>query len=130
MKLLSPLSPALQSLPLHFPGKPTAPPFPTPPKTPYPHRKAQDDSKSRRSVPVPGRRHLQEDDDDENKENEAPKLQHPPLQREEEPEDEEEDQLCDLSRLLKRLAQDIDRYQEQVYRDLGDLRKKLGILQS
>nr|AYA94436.1 MAG: E4 protein [Human papillomavirus] len=129
MKLLSPLSPALQSLPLHFPGKATAPPFPTPPKTPYPPRRAPDDSKSRRSALVP-RRHLQEDDDDENKENEAPKLLHPPLQREEEPEDEEEEQLCDLSRLLKKLAADIDRFQDQVSHDLGALRKKLGIHQS
>ncbi|ATQ38585.1 E4 [Gammapapillomavirus 24] len=130
MKLLSPLSPALQSLHLQFPGKPSAPPFPSPPKTPYPPRRAPDDSKNRRSGQAP-RKHLQEDDDDDNnKENIAPKVPHPPLQKEEDLEDEEEDQFCHLSQLLKKLAQEIDLFQEQVSRDLGDLRKRLGIHQS
>nr|AYA94079.1 MAG: E4 protein [Human papillomavirus] len=129
MKLLSPLSPALQGLPLPLPGRTPTPPFPTAPKSPYPTRKAPEESRGRRSGPVPGRKHLQFDEDDENKENLPPK--EPPQQKEEDLEEgEEEQQRSDLSRLLRKLALDIDLYQEQVYRDLLDLKQKLGIHQS
>ncbi|AHN16189.1 E4 protein [Human papillomavirus 178] len=130
IKLFPPLA-ALQVPSPLTPGR-TTPPFPVPPKTPYPNRKAQDDSKNRRSalVPVPGRKHLQFDDDE--KENLPPKDNLPPQQREEEEEleEEEEEELNELSRLLTKWGRDIDRFQQRICQDLHDFRKKLGIPQS
>nr|AYA94309.1 MAG: E4 protein [Human papillomavirus] len=116
-------SSAPPSNPLLSPGRP--PLFPLPPKTPYPPKKAPDDSKGRRSGQAQGRR-LHFDGDDDNKENQPPK-ENPPLVNDDE---EEEEQLIDLVSLLKQLGQDIDQLQERIYRDLSDLKKKLGIHQS
>ncbi|ATQ38571.1 E4 [Gammapapillomavirus 24] len=124
LKLLLP-PPALQSLPPLTPGR-LPPTFPQPPKTPYPPRKVQEDSKSRRSGLAPGRR-LQFDEDDENKENQPPKENLPPLQKEEE---EEEEELTDLECLLRKWGRDIDQFQEAIYHDLSNFRKRLGIRQS
>ncbi|ATQ38599.1 E4 [Gammapapillomavirus 24] len=124
IKLLLP-PPALQSLPPLTPGR-LPPTFPQPPKTPYPPRKAQDDSKGRRSGLAQGRR-LHFDEDDENKENLPPKENQPPLQKEE---DEEEEELNDLECLLRKWGRDIDQFQEGIYHDLNNFRKRLGIRQS
>ncbi|AIM47232.1 E4 [Human papillomavirus 197] len=122
MKLFPPSAPP--SNPLLTPGRP--PVFPLPPKSPYPPRKAPDDSKNRRSGQAPGRR-LQFDEDDDNKENLPPKENQPPPAKDDE---EEEEELIDLVSLLKQLGHDIDLLQHRIYRDLSYLKKRLGIHQS
>ena len=125
IKLLLPPS-ALQALSLQNSGK-TPPPFPQPPKSPYPPtRKAPDDSRGRRSGLVPGRKLLFDDDDDGNKENVPPPSIRPPPPKDEE-EEEEEDLQLNLPHLLKTLGQDIDQLQENILRDLNSFRKRLGI---
>nr|AYA94302.1 MAG: E4 protein [Human papillomavirus] len=127
MKLLLPPS-ALQGLTLQPPTR-TPPTFPQPPKSPYPPpRKAPDDSKGRRSGQVPGRKLLFEDDVDDNKENLPPTSSRPPLQKEED-EEEEETNINSLPQLLKKLGQDIDQFQENIFHDLSALKRRLGIPQ-
>nr|AYA93934.1 MAG: E4 protein [Human papillomavirus] len=95
-----------------------------PPGTPFPHRKAQDDRKGRREdLTPPSRRHLRYDDDEEetNKENEPPHYPYGPK------DEERRRQIWEY--LLRKWADDINWYQEQVLKDLNDLKLKLGIPQ-
>ncbi|ATQ38501.1 E4 [Gammapapillomavirus 22] len=96
-----------------------------PPGTPFPHRKAQDERKLKREdlVPPPHRRHLRydDDDDDTNKENLPPQYPFDPK--------EEDRKRLVWGYLLQKWADDIAWYQEQVLKDLHDLKQKLGIPQ-
>nr|AYA94596.1 MAG: E4 protein [Human papillomavirus] len=125
VKLLSPPS-ALPSSPLRTPGR-HPPVFPLPPKTPYPPKKAPDDSRGRRSDQAQGKR-LQFDEDDENKENLPPTENQPPRVKDDE-EEEEEEELDDLVSLLKKLGRDITVLQGVIELDLNNLKRKLGIHQ-
>ncbi|ATQ38515.1 E4 [Gammapapillomavirus 22] len=95
------------------------------PGTPFPFRKQQEERKLKRDdlIPPP-RRHLRYDDDEDesNKENVAPP-QYPYG-----PKDEER-RKASLGYLLEKWAEDIIWYQEQVLKDLNDLKLKLGIPQ-
>nr|AYA93440.1 MAG: E4 protein [Human papillomavirus] len=101
-----------------FKGLQRSPPLPG---TPHPHRKVPDERKQKRDdlARPPARRHLNYDQDDDeeepNKENLDPK--------------EEERRKVILGYLLDKWAEDILRYQEQVFQDLQDLKKRLGIPQ-
>ena len=97
-----------------------------PPGTPFPSRRPTlpDDTKTRRealTAQPPPRRRLQydEDDDDQNKENQPPDV-------ELDPRDSERRKYL-LQWILAKLAEDIQQFQDQVYHDLSDLRRKLGI---
>ena len=122
MKLCLPLPPLLvhqnRSPPDLFKGHQK---FPPPPGTPHPLRKAPDDKKLKReglAQPPTSRRQLnydEDDDEEENKENHDPK--------------EEERRKTILEYLLNKWAEDIVLYQEQVLRDLADLKLRLQIPQ-
>ncbi|AKP16351.1 E4 [Human papillomavirus 202] len=89
---------------------------PAPPPTPRPRRKTEEDrfSRRRQALALPSG-HQEGDDDDEEKENQ------PPVR------DEEEENV--ISSLLKKLEEAIDQFHEQVYQELKDLKRKLGIRQ-
>ena len=82
-----------------------------------------DDLKHLNKKLTDARRHLHWDLDDEegNKENQ------PPTETPEDHNENEEDPYH-LPSLLKKWDKDITRFQERVYQDLEDLRKRLGIL--
>nr|AYA93749.1 MAG: E4 protein [Human papillomavirus] len=96
-----------------------------PPGTPFPHRKLQDErNKKREDLALPSsRRHLRYDDDedDTNKENLPPIDPYDPK--------EEDRKKLVWGYLLQKWAEDIAWYQEQVLKDLHDLKQKLGIPQ-
>nr|AVN89949.1 E4 protein [Human papillomavirus]AYA93803.1 MAG: E4 protein [Human papillomavirus] len=88
-----------------------------PPGTPFPLRKVPDDKKAKRDeLAQPPRRHQFEPDDDENNKENLP------------PERNDDDCKKSLVQsLLDKWAEDIIWYQQEVLRDLNDLKLKLGI---
>nr|AYA94375.1 MAG: E4 protein [Human papillomavirus] len=96
-----------------------------PPGTPFPSRKPQDDKRAKREeLTQPRRPHQRYDIDDDDQE--TNKENHPP------PADRSDVdwKKTVLQSLLEKWAADILWYQEEILRDLNDLRLKLGIHQS
>nr|AYA94156.1 MAG: E4 protein [Human papillomavirus] len=93
-----------------------------PPRTPFPHRKPLESGNTRPTKTPTGSRpparavDFDYDDEGPNKEN-LPPEQHPL--------DEEEETV--VGYLLKKWAQDLDRYRRKVLQDLEDCRQRLGI---
>ena len=101
-----------------FPSLPTKPS--SHPLTPRAARRSLErDIEKPRRTPTPNRPPHQPsadyDDDDENQENQPP------------PPEDDEGPVTTLHQLLKKWEVDLDRFREQVYRDLEGFKKKLGI---